>query len=726
MVKKANKARQQKGANNGVNVTDLLNFHHSTPPPPQDLPQHQSRSQDSNNHNNHRHHKKKRQNEGRRRSAQDRASARQKSHPNMFYLHASADHAFWITRRAPPSKVNPRGERYTWNGPDEPVSWEAVRLVKQLTNTPAEGKGRNITNADSPTCCPICLSDFVAPAVTKCGHAYCLPCILRHSQSSSANNPYRNVQCPCCAIPMFTEDLKPVVLECCLVAPTVNSVVKFQKLHRFKDCSAPYLPDPKAPLHYNPLSLPNSTDGDAKYSRFNYVDPNELQSILLSHFAMIQEEQQLYATSSSEAIFCTMAMEVLTGWQQQAMSEEKEEMALQQTYAESRLGMYLTQNQDLVYTVPATPAVSTSESKIEGCENSELAPLEKQLDEKLAISEQNDDVVSRRPRQDSICSQPSVGSTSSAPSSPGGTKKRRSKRGSNKKGPSKSSLPPGSMYLEEGSVCWYQSGDGQLVFLNGFNMNCLSFEFSKSATGTELPPLPDCIEAPILDSETIHMTPQVRKRMPFLSHLPLYADIVVVEVDLYPFLSHRTRQNFQSEFQSRKKKRQALKQAEQREDRALQKREQQQIEERKARLQLIDPNDEFFRSPARQDPVLTSDDNFGPALHEHGDAHHDPALQAAIKASMESFSQAARRADGGFIPRATDAFPALGEAFPALGEDTAPLAASPPKSTSGWSSASKNMVASNSPKLAPAPSGGKKKKGRGKKISLFSTGGHRG
>ena len=63
----------------------------------------------------------------------------------MFHLHSSADHAFVITRQSK--------QGYSFSGPDEAVSWEAVRAVKYLV--PTEDDDGGATDA-----CPICLDSL--------------------------------------------------------------------------------------------------------------------------------------------------------------------------------------------------------------------------------------------------------------------------------------------------------------------------------------------------------------------------------------------------------------------------------------------------------------------------------------------------------------------------------------------------------------------------------------
>lgn len=296
------------------------------------------------------------------------------------------------------------------------------------------------------------------------------------------------------------------------------------------------------------------------------------------------------------------------------------------------------------------------------------------------------------------------------------------------------------MYLdEEKAVNFYQAEDGQLIFLNGFNMTCLLSDYSRGPPPTfgntehnvpTQPPLPDWIEGRVLEIEKVHLTADVRKRMPVFSHIPLYCDINFVELDLNHILTEATRRKFKVEFAKRRQRRQSKVEAEKRADRAAEREEMERINERKARLQTINPDDEFFRvAPA----VTVGEDvmdpeSFGPVLGSNNSntVSTTSGQQQQPAAPPISFSEACRRGhDSATIILSDNAFPSLGgpsssssrsEAFPALGSSG---------STTNPSEVDKKpsgavLMASN------APSGGKKTKKKGQKLVLFSTGGQRG
>lgn len=90
------------------------------------------------------------------------------------------------------------------------------------------------------------------------------------------------------------------------------------------------------------------------------------------------------------------------------------------------------------------------------------------------------------------------------------------------------------MYLGEDESAFYQTDDGRLCFLSGFNMNCLCAEFTPHLPEDvsvlfeenlsiyqrrKLSPLPDHVEGRVLEVEHVHLTSELRQRLRFLSHL---------------------------------------------------------------------------------------------------------------------------------------------------------------------------------------------------------------
>ncbi|SPQ26625.1 f54e2401-dc04-4221-8435-fb0a6ab57f65 [Thermothielavioides terrestris] len=98
--------------------------------------------------------------------------------------------------------VNPNGSYAAQAADaDEHIDWGDVLQV--------------IASAESQqTSCPICLSEPVAPRMAKCGHIFCLPCLIRFMNSSAIDQPEKKQnrwrKCPICEDSVYLSDVRPV------------------------------------------------------------------------------------------------------------------------------------------------------------------------------------------------------------------------------------------------------------------------------------------------------------------------------------------------------------------------------------------------------------------------------------------------------------------------------------------------------------------------------------
>lgn len=82
------------------------------------------------------------------------------------------------------------------------VSWDAVLQVLASADTQSAS-------------CPICLSTPVAPRMARCGHIFCLPCLIRYMHSTDDSNPVpekraRWKKCPICEDSIYISEVRPV------------------------------------------------------------------------------------------------------------------------------------------------------------------------------------------------------------------------------------------------------------------------------------------------------------------------------------------------------------------------------------------------------------------------------------------------------------------------------------------------------------------------------------
>lgn len=98
--------------------------------------------------------------------------------------------------------VDPRGNYEQLVSVDDHVEWKDVLQVL-------------VSSQSQSTNCPICLSDPVCPRMARCGHIFCLPCLIRyvHSTDNSAPTPEKKSRwkkCPICEDNMHISEVRPV------------------------------------------------------------------------------------------------------------------------------------------------------------------------------------------------------------------------------------------------------------------------------------------------------------------------------------------------------------------------------------------------------------------------------------------------------------------------------------------------------------------------------------
>ena len=659
---------------------------------------------------------KKQQAERQERSVRDKLSS-------SFFLQASGSHAFVIRRKdEKKQKLIPvhhagGGLKKNKHESEKKVKWDMVCVVKCLVPATATEAGKDLESSSSS--CPICLDNLVAPRIAPCGHLFCYPCILRHLDSSSDSDKDSTKdligKCPCCYHLMLQKDLRPVEFIT-VQSPSKASSMEFRKLFRLKTASAPFIPSftitnaktssssssssrdkqQQAPTkqtmsvqtRVDPGDFPTGSQRDARYSRFNYIDAHSYREHFVNDVETLKRELE-----NIEVMYAGISTS-------NALSLEKDKfyvtMATQAVMEESFSANKLLEDE---HKINADFTKSQSKHRLD------VLPYETAVD----VSSQSQSLV-----DEGLCDSKSMASAE--------VKK--------KKG-----FAPGAMYMNEEMVQYYQASDGQLCFLSGFNLNCLSNEFSSKdplfaafssadkhahTTGmpgmpntdeiVQKPPFPDVIRGQVIDVEHVHLTPDICKRMPCFSHLPLYSDITMVELDINGSLSEETRQRFKKDMKRRKEKRQAKKEAEKKADREARRKEEERIEELRKGIQRIDPNDPFFR------PTSVGYEHSSPNIFSASDFTH--SLTNEQESQPSARAQDPRRQPMNFSSACTarEEFPSIHASsetsFPSLSASlSTPAQPATDGTGSSWGSPSAARV--------------RKGKAKGKKVVLFSTGGKR-
>lgn len=125
------------------------------------------------------------------------------------------------------------------------VEWKDV---VEAVYTPPSDKGR----AEQKIVCPICLEalqEIVAPRVTKCGHIFCWPCLVRYLTYEQKQTWKK---CPLCADPIMKKDVRRV-----RITPAPTSELTFQLMVRNKYNTSVKLHDEESKILGNRLPTVN-------------------------------------------------------------------------------------------------------------------------------------------------------------------------------------------------------------------------------------------------------------------------------------------------------------------------------------------------------------------------------------------------------------------------------------------------------------------------------------
>lgn len=182
-------------------------------------------------------------------------------------------------------------------------------------------------------------------------------------------------------------------------------------------------------------------------------------------------------------------------------------------------------------------------------------------------------------------------------------------------------------------IYFYQSADGQHIYLNSFNIRMLKQQFG------ELKDCPHSITAKIVDIHRQTVTDEIRKRFPHMRHLPISCEFRIAEVEFEEStLSSETLKAFESEIANRRRQRKRKEKAENRRDWHID-------IENKRKIYGINPDPEFKLDNSEDFPASFDSDvspivpvipeepgpsNFQSSfanLLTHGDIHFDSTVK---------------------------------------------------------------------------------------------------
>lgn len=188
---------------------------------------------------------------------------------------------------------------------------------------------------------------------------------------------------------------------------------------------------------------------------------------------------------------------------------------------------------------------------------------------------------------------------------------------------------------DEDVYYFYQSLDGQQIYLHSLNVRCLTAEFGS------IEMCPRVIRARIIEKEDFTQDPETRRRNRFLSHLPLTSQFSFAYVDLSHCLSASTMKKFGGEISKRRRARERKSKDLAKMDRLMKEREKKMMEDTRRRMasEVREAPIQPYRSvdPHQQShfPTLSPDFNplgfYSPALGTDGDRLpvQDPNMRRA-------------------------------------------------------------------------------------------------
>jgi hypothetical protein len=313
--------------------------------------------------------------------------------------------------------------------------------------------------------CPICLYPPRAAKTTRCGHVYCWSCVLHYL--SLGDKKWR--KCPICYESIYKRDLKSVVdLSTPQYSP--GNVISMRLMVREKNSTLvrPRSQATPSPSHH---SLPPLSGEDEMFSKLLTCSQEQTLQLIVrpEREALVSQLTSLANDELSELCFIEQALEELK-------VREADLTALSDGYVER----------------DATLAFSGSEDGGgEEREGGEGGSASSSMSEETLVTVQTDDSLG-------------VG-MEHVPGSPDTDR-----------------VP------ETALIYFYQSGDGQHLYLHTVNARCLVKEYG----GLEF--APEVIKGRIVEMEQLTMTEETHSRYRYLSHLPVTCQFALCELDLRP------------------------------------------------------------------------------------------------------------------------------------------------------------------------------------------------
>mmetsp|Transcript_52052 Transcript_52052/g.121009 ORF Transcript_52052/g.121009 Transcript_52052/m.121009 type:complete len:707 (+) Transcript_52052:181-2301(+) len=524
---------------------------------------------------------------------------------------------------------------------DSLLRWESVRRVDLMCEQPPK--------------CPICLeADMIVPKITRCGHVFCAPCVMRYFIMRREYNGKTFQRCPVCNEQTSPDELTSARFEMA-EALRENDRVSFVLAHRDAGSTVVRLSPAdrmagRSGTSSEPLCLPSRQDAGWHLSRLVLLEPEEARRLLEEELEALRSFRTIANSDGESEILPSIDASVALV--RQRRDQHSSTASPQIVRSPSAVGDPDSEEPIAEEELMLPPPADRGEAE-------EEAPHEKE--DAASVEEPGSTRLSAQSPQ--LSAGMRAGSTASSPSmAPGGRSQ---------------------------IVSFYQVGDGRLVFLEPFFTRLLLHEHGGRWDG--LPSTLEDIRLERLHDTTV--TEETRKRHKFLQHLPLGSQVYLVEVDLRAHLSNETKEYFAEEFLKRQQLRKKEQIRSRKEERLGKSRAAEEEERYYSALNLthptfvqVPPTAEDFAVPLPgREAEATAEGAAGAtsgAVEEGNDATEEatgPTLAEKIREKMSAKAHGQRRAA---------AFPGLGRSAGAEGVSAGEVAAAARGASGAGSSSS--------------------------------------
>ncbi|KAG2229889.1 hypothetical protein INT48_001324 [Thamnidium elegans] len=403
---------------------------------------------------------------------------------------------------------------YQLADPDINFDWDTIEQV--------------LISSSESQLCPICLSPPNAARVTKCGHIYCLPCIL-HYLALRENTKRLWRKCPICWDSIYQADLKPVrIMKPYAVADHRTATVGKASL----GCGVTEGDRIDMVLiqraNHSTLAFPLSDTWPLPSNViYNYIKPD--MPLIPWHFMpsamefarfMLASPDYLEAEYRRDCLELKEALSDANGW---GSVEEIGYIEASETLVNEKIKIFKAQQQSKEVKL----AIQTWDMMFEAV--AKYSKRSGKLSAQVVPEQEKEHDVPEAYRQYQLHQAGEDGVEEP-------TQRRRNPI------PSHDNKPATDFYF-------YQAVDGQHVYLHPLDIRILKHEFR------EYENFPRTIQVQATNVEESTLTEDLRKKCKYLGHLPLACDVTFLEINVKEIVSAETVAVFQQELSARVKKR---------------------------------------------------------------------------------------------------------------------------------------------------------------------------